>query len=574
MGFRTQNLRAATTKAIRRSSRATRLRDRFELLVPIGSGGFGTVWEGFDMLLERPVAIKEIAVDVSDSDASDALREARATARVNHPAVVSLYEIVSEPGRIYMISELVHGETLDELIDSQTMSDNDIGRIGYGLCEALRSAHAEGVVHRDVKPANVIVTQAWLDGADGWRSQPAKLMDFGIASILDGGEGGLGPHAGSRGYASPEQEAGEPASDASDVYSLALVLFECFSGSRPKAGRRARLSRVRSDLPPELTACIDRCLEIDPQLRPLIDELGAELSAALPELSDRLRGGGIFTRLSRMLSRSRESTLAPERTPPHRASARDYESSRVWRFGFAALAALMCGLTMVATTIPLSPLPPLLAAVLVFLLPRAGWSLAAVAGVIALAIEGQVGSAMFIALPAVVAAAAALVPLPRVIDGALAGAGAFAWVVAMQAISGTSLALSLPADIGDPADVRLYADVALDAANQFAQSAYTASLGLWALTGAVAVLLYDRFAGARVWGATLGIAVAAQVAIAGSLSHPTPWITLAAVMAASGVFVLLAFLVRRAGRVFRPHVDSVGRVANRPMTGRHERLRV
>ncbi|MBK5230564.1 MAG: serine/threonine protein kinase, partial [Thermoleophilia bacterium] len=241
MGFRTQALRTAVLGDRPPAGPATRLRDRFELLLPLGSGGFGTVWEGFDMLLERAVAVKELPVD---GDAGDALREARATARLNHPAIVSLFEIVAEPDRIYMISELVHGDTLAELIDERLLSDQDTGRVGAALCEALAHAHAHGVVHRDVKPANVMVTDEWIDGVSGWRAQPAKLMDFGIASIVDS-EGGRGPHAGSRGYVAPEQEAGEPASPASDVYSLALVLFECFAGVAPGRGRRGRLSRLR-----------------------------------------------------------------------------------------------------------------------------------------------------------------------------------------------------------------------------------------------------------------------------------------------------------------------------------------
>ena len=114
------------------------------------------------------------------------------------------------------------------------------------------------------------------------------------------------------------------------------------------------------------------------------------------------------------------------------------------------MAAAMSLVTMLAAAIPVSPVVPAIASVLVFFLPRAGWALAATAGAVALAVNGQLGSAMFIVLPAIVAAFAAMVPLPRVFDGALAGAGAFAWVVAMQAMSGTSLALSLPEDLADP----------------------------------------------------------------------------------------------------------------------------
>ena len=310
-----------------RSGQGALLRDRFELLVPLGSGGFGTVWEGFDMLLERAVAIKELPVDGDVSDAGDALREARATARLNHPAIVSLYEIIAEPDRIYMISELVHGCTLDEMIGDGYLSDQDCGRIGVALCEALSHAHAQGVMHRDVKPANVMVTSEWIDGVSGWRAQPAKLMDFGISSIVDR-EGGNGPHAGSHGYVAPEQEAGEPASPAGDVYSLALVLFECFTGTLP-AGRRNRLARARRELPAELARCIDSCLDPEPELRPTLPELSAALDAALPLLSDELQSRGPLAWLRRLVRPRRPATSARAtsgslraRSPQPRARAR------------------------------------------------------------------------------------------------------------------------------------------------------------------------------------------------------------------------------------------------------------
>jgi hypothetical protein len=553
MGIRTQSLRAATTRALgapmRRSPNGVRLRDRFELLVPLGSGGFGTVWEGFDMLLERPVAIKEIIFDEELSDIGDALREARATARLNHPGIVSLYEIVNESDRIYMISELVNGCTLGEMIDEGMMSDHDVGRIGYGLCEALAHAHSQGVIHRDVKPANVMVTTAWLEGSGGWRSQPAKLMDFGIASIVDSGERGVGPHAGSRGYVAPEQQSGDPATPATDVYSLALVLFECFTGAAPGRGRTARLARVRRDLPIELTECLDDCLEPDPMMRPEVEELGARISAVLPYLSDDLPAPGLGGRLRRLFTREHAVAPAPA---PRRAQVVEPEpgSGRFWRFGLAGLAAGICAVTMLAASLPLSFVQPLIAALLVFLLPRAGWAVAATAGAVALAVDGQVGSAMFMVLPAVVAAFAAMVPLPRVFDGALAGAGAFAWVVAMQAMSGTSLALSLPQDFGDPAEVRQFADVALDGMMQLAQPAYTASLGLWALTGAAAILFVDRRVGLIAWSGLAALAFAAQVMIGQTFEQPVPTLTLVAVPLAVISTLLAAAAVRRIGRVF------------------------
>ena len=349
MGFGTDSLRQRTTRALRLGDRgrprsAACLRDRFELLVPIGSGGFGTVWEGFDMLLERPVAIKELRIDERHTDHADALREARATARLNHPAIVSLYEVVSEDHCIYMISELVHGHSLDVMIDEGLMSDNDAGRIGYALCEALGHAHGQGVVHRDVKPANVMVTSAWLEGSGGWRLQPAKLMDFGIASIVEpGAHGGRvhdGPHAGSRGYVAPEQAAGDSATPASDVYALALVLFECFTGGAPGRGKRSRLARVRRDLPHALTFTIDRCLEYDPHLRPDVVELGQVIYDALPELSHTLAAPTFSSRVRGLLGRTpreRSDSYTHDRPAIRPAQlAAEPGAGRFWRFGLAA----------------------------------------------------------------------------------------------------------------------------------------------------------------------------------------------------------------------------------------------
>lgn len=529
MGIRTQSLRERTTRALRPSGRRATLRDRFELLMPLGRGGFGTVWEGFDMLLERPVAIKELVIDEQLTDQADALREARATARLNHPAIVSLYEVVAEHDRIYMVNELVPGHTLAAMIDARQLSDNDAGRIGYALCEALAHAHGQGVVHRDVKPANVMVVGAWLEGSGGWRLQPAKLMDFGIASIVDPGEHGghahAGPHAGSRGYAAPEQEAGRPATPASDVFSLALVLFECLTGAPPGRGRRGRLARARRDLPCELTWTIDRCLDPDPQLRPDVTELAAAIHDALPELSHRLATPSVGARMASLFSRTpgeRAEPVAERRSVGAPRGARPFSPlfERLLRPAGALLAALACTTSMLAAGIELAPLAPLIAGALVLLMPRAGWSLAAIAGIVALAAIGQVGSAMLLVPAALLAVLAAVVPLPRMLDGAIAGAGAFLWMLALQAISGTAPVLRMPPGVDDAAAVRDYADAALHTLRLLLVPASAASLALWALTGAAVVLAVGR--GARAWLLT-GLAaacLAAQFAIGRALAAP------------------------------------------------------
>lgn len=577
MGFRTQSLRERTTRALRPQTRGTTLRDRFELLMPLGRGGFGTVWEGFDMLLERPVAIKELVLDDIQTDQADALREARATARLNHPAIVSLYEVVAERDRIYMVNELVPGHTLSSMIAGRQLSDNDSGRIGYALCEALAHAHAQGVVHRDVKPANVMVVGAWLEGSGGWRLQPAKLMDFGIASIVDPGEHGghahAGPHAGSRGYAAPEQEAGHPATPASDVYSLALVLFECFAGSAPGRGRRSRLARVRRDLPSDLTWTLDQCLEPDPHLRPDVTEMAAVIHESLPDLSHRLAAPRIGARLSGLFARSaREGsgTVEPPRPVRSRGAAGPGPAlaARLYRPAGAVIAALACVLTMLAAGLELSPLLPLVAGAAVLLMPRAGWALAAVGGIAGFALVGQIGSAMFMVPLALLAVLVAVVPLQRSIEGAVAGAGTLLWILAVQAISGVAPVLAMPSGIDQPEEIRRYADVALHSLALFAAPPYAAALALWALAGGVFVLLAGRGARMWVWTATFAALISAQIALGEFLgASPAATFVIAgslAVLAAGGA----AYLGTRTGRVLA--ADPGRKAARRPAAG-HQR---
>lgn len=528
MGIRTQPLRNAVLRVRHETGRRTRLRDRFELLAPLGKGGFGIVWEGFDMLLERPVAVKELPAAGDLSNAGDALREARASARLNHPAIVSLYEMIAEDDRVYMISELVHGRTLAEMIDEQMLSDADIGGIATGLCEALAHAHAQGVVHRDVKPGNVMVTGDWLEGVAGWRTQPAKLMDFGIASIA-GSETGLGPHAGSRGYVSPEQEAGEPATPASDVYSLALVLFECFSSAPPGHGRRARLRRVRPDLPVHLAACIDRCLQRDPRSRPELGELASELSTALPELSDDLRSRGLLVRLLARRARGR--------------------TGRPLRVACGTAGAAICLVTMVVLGIDIRPLSPAVAAVSLALLPRAGWALALAAGAAALAVTGQDGSALYLSLAALPAALAAFARLKRPIAGALWGVAAFCWAIGLQAAGGSAIVLAQPAGLPRAAEIRESLPTAFDSLAHFAVVPYGASAVLWALAASATALLAARRARLGWWIALAVIALAAQTLAAERLGAPVPPTSLLAAVLACAIVLAAAASTRRGGRV-------------------------
>jgi eukaryotic-like serine/threonine-protein kinase len=262
--------------------------ERFRLLERIGSGGMGTVYRAFDQRLQRHVAVKDI--DAADPDR--VLREAQAAARLNHPGIVTLYELGQRGDRALLVSELVPGSTLWALRSAGQLSDREVAEIGVDLCEAIAHAHAHGVVHRDVKPQNVIVR-------DHGGPHRAKLMDFGIARIAGAPTvTATGEVVGTLAYMSPEQAEGLEAAAESDVYSLALTLYECWTGHNPVAGQNpadtARrigdgvppLRSHRPDLPEGLADIIDACLDPDPGLRPDALELRECLDAEVDELDD------------------------------------------------------------------------------------------------------------------------------------------------------------------------------------------------------------------------------------------------------------------------------------------------
>jgi serine/threonine-protein kinase len=265
--------------------------NRFLIERRIGSGGFGVVYEAWDGRLERTVAVK--AIESRGEAARRVLREAQAAARLNHPGIVTLYEMGEEDGNALLVTELVEGSTLAQLGREGTLSDREIGEIGADLCEALDHAHARGVVHRDIKPQNVVVAP------EG--EFRAKLMDFGVARLADGTSlTAPGDVVGTLAYMSPEQAEGRSAGPEADVYSLALTLYECWGGVNPNRratpaataraiGDRPRpLRRLRPDLPRELSDTIDAALAPRPGRRPGLEELGSAIEDSLDCLVDDL----------------------------------------------------------------------------------------------------------------------------------------------------------------------------------------------------------------------------------------------------------------------------------------------
>jgi hypothetical protein len=282
-----------------------RILGRFVIGERLGQGGFGVVHRAWDERLERLVAVKEI----TGGDPRRILREAQAAARLNHRAIVTLYELGGEGSRAYLVSELIEGTNLRRATQGGRLSDRDVALIGAELCAALAHSHGRGVVHRDIKPENVIV----LAGGRARARVRAKLMDFGTAQVrgaptLTLSGGALGTIA----YMAPEQAEGITCGPAADVYSLGLVLYECWAGGNPVAratpaataraigSELASLGEARPDLPQALCAGIDACLAADPEHRPTLAELSSALrsdarsldpDAAVPDPRGEAAGG-------------------------------------------------------------------------------------------------------------------------------------------------------------------------------------------------------------------------------------------------------------------------------------------
>ncbi|NBE53485.1 serine/threonine-protein kinase, partial [Streptomyces boluensis] len=267
----------------------TRIIDgRFELIERLGSGGMGTVWRARDTVLHREVALKEVrSPDPAASPDADrvlrerVLREARALARLSHPHVVTIYHIVdaAADGHPWLVMELLPGHTLQDRLAQGPLDPREAARLGRQVLSALRAAHAAGIQHRDVKPANVMLRD---DGS-------AVLTDFGIAALQ--GTTSLtatGDLIGSPEYIAPERIRGADDNPSSDLWSLGLVLYVAVEGVSPlrRATTLATLAAVLDEpVPPPvrsgpLAPVLSALLVRDPAARPSAGQLDAMLTRA------------------------------------------------------------------------------------------------------------------------------------------------------------------------------------------------------------------------------------------------------------------------------------------------------
>jgi serine/threonine-protein kinase len=260
---------------------------RYEIIESLGRGAMGMVYMARDPLIERTVAIKTVACAGLSRDEMDTFeqrffREAKSAGRLNHPNIVTIYDIGRENELAYMAMELLHGRSLREILDSGVVLPADrIADIAAQVADGLAFAHAGDVVHRDIKPANVMV----LDNGT------VKIADFGVALLPTGSLTHQGMVFGSPKYMSPEQIAGEKVDGRSDIFSLGAVLYEMLTGLPPFTGDElaailhqvintdpAPPSSRKRNLPPGFDAIVAKALAKDPAERyQRADEMAADL---------------------------------------------------------------------------------------------------------------------------------------------------------------------------------------------------------------------------------------------------------------------------------------------------------
>jgi tRNA A-37 threonylcarbamoyl transferase component Bud32 len=275
--------------------------ERYELKEVVGHGGMSTVYKAHDSLLERNVALKVLHQQYNeDEDFVERFkREARSVAQLQHPNIVTVIDRGEEDGRQYNVFEYIDGENLKELVVRKGRLDVRTAlEIGLEIARGLAFAHEHGLVHRDVKPQNVL-----LNGDGG-----AKVTDFGIARSLDVDRGvtQTGTVLGTSNYIAPEQASGQPVDAQTDVYSLGIVLYEMLTGEVPFPGENfvavamkhiqepsPSVLDARGDVPLRVAEMIDRALEKDPEHRfPTMTAFADEIEANLAEL-DRGEDGAV-----------------------------------------------------------------------------------------------------------------------------------------------------------------------------------------------------------------------------------------------------------------------------------------
>lgn len=302
------------------------LGDRYELRQRLGSGGAGSVWAGHDRALDRPVAVKLLHANLAHDPAVEVRfrTEATAAAKLTHPNAVLVYDVGRDDGDDYLVMEMVTGTSLANVVARGRLPHGAAAAVGAAVGSALGSAHRAGIIHRDVKPGNVLLT---TDGQ-------AKLADFGIARALGDLESRLtrtGTVLGTARYLAPEQLRDDPLDARADVYSLGVVLHEVLTGAAPfgeggaieVATRRLTTSlpavtALVPEVPPELAEIVDWATQVEPQARPADgDHLAEALRRFVPVdagqvIAERVHATGTGTRRPEPPDRSPAAGVAAD----------------------------------------------------------------------------------------------------------------------------------------------------------------------------------------------------------------------------------------------------------------------
>jgi serine/threonine protein kinase len=273
---------------------------RYRLVERLGRGAVADVWRGMDDRLQRPVAVK-----LFRGDAAEQLQrheaEMRTLARLDHPSLVTVYDAGEDAGSPYLVMQLVEGETLADELREGKLPGERTARYGAALADALAYVHAQGFVHRDVKPANVLIA------ADG----RVHLADFGIARLVDSAHvTRTGEVLGTPAYFAPEQVSGGSVGPGADVYALGMILLECLTGRRPFDGTAMEVAMARLSRDPDVPATLPQAWQ------DVLRAMTARDAAARPasaEVADALR------RLASGVDLDRTVALAPAPAPDHTA---------------------------------------------------------------------------------------------------------------------------------------------------------------------------------------------------------------------------------------------------------------
>ncbi|MGI5232801.1 WD40 repeat domain-containing serine/threonine protein kinase [Actinoallomurus sp. CA-142502] len=258
---------------------------RYRLVEVIGQGGMGTVWRGHDEMLGREVAIKEVTLspDLDDDERAElsalALQEARATARLNHPGIITIHDVIDDDGVPIIVMELLHGRPLADILKEEVrLPYRRVAEIGAATLEALREAHAAGVVHRDLKPANILISERRI-----------VITDFGVAQRVGERAEEAGDVTGTPAFMAPEQAENAAASPTADLWALGATLFNATEGRPPYEGpdyATVLLTLLTQDPPAPVRAgplapLITALLRRDPERRPSAEQAAEQLAEIL-----------------------------------------------------------------------------------------------------------------------------------------------------------------------------------------------------------------------------------------------------------------------------------------------------